>query len=180
MIRWTVGLILVSLCGCGIPLYPKTTVEMNPATGKMAYSTQSETAVKLGKLEARQNPDGSKSLTLGTDEQPALDYGTQSQGIMEKYALQQEKYNQILDTIGKNLVPQLEAVGNLAGQVLGGIAGIRSAGASVGGVVGNAICTSCDNVGAQVQDALNKIAAAKKLAQQLQEMQQAVQAADTK
>lgn len=143
--------------GCGAPLYPKTLIQIDPATGRIMRSSEMETALVVGSIDAGVNPDGTKWMKIGTTTQPAITYGEEAVGVMKEYANQQEKYNQILDTIGKNAVLQIEAVGNAAGQVLGGILSLRATAAASGDAE---LCAVCDTLSAKVNELIAKSQAA--------------------
>lgn len=155
------GMLLQGCCfGCGAPLYPKTLIQIDPATGRIMRSSEMETSLVLGAIEAGVSEDGTKTLKVGTATQPALVYGEEAVGVMQEYANQQEKYNQILDTIGKNAIGQIEAVGGLAGQVLGGLAGLRASAAAKGDT---ATCAVVDALAEKAKELVMQAQASKVL-----------------
>jgi hypothetical protein len=100
------------LLGCGMPLYPKVSLSLDPASGLVRYASEMETDVVVGPIEAGVSTHGTKTLKIGTTTQPAFAYGAKGVGVMTVYALQQEQYGKILDIVGKNTTEQINALGS--------------------------------------------------------------------
>jgi hypothetical protein len=165
------SILVTGCCGCGAPQYAKMSMTLNPRTGEVSYWTQQETSLVLGQITASDD-NGVKSLTVGTTTQPAFSYGSEAQGVMAQYAIQQAQYTIMLDTVGKNLIGQIDSIGNAAGQVLGGLAGIRAA-AAASEPSSSSLLAQCDSAATQITSLTGQLASLKALAESLSALQKA-------
>lgn len=151
--------------GCGAPLYPKTLIQIDPTTGKIMRSSEMETALVIGAIDAGVNPDGTKFMRVGTTSQPAFVYGEEAVGVMKEYGEQQKNYVAILKQLGDNAVNSINAVGDMAGKVLGGLAGLRQFAVTQGNTEA---CAMVDQLTRDMNALVAKYQAAQSLVESMQ------------
>lgn len=154
--------IMIPACvGCGQPLYPERSFSVTlPNGGRVDFSSTQEEEITMGPVELETDVNGVKTFKLGTTTQPALTYGAKSVGAMKEYAQQQLNYVLILKQLGDNAVNSINAIGDAASKVIGGLVAFRAQSAASGNTAG---CALADSLIADVQDLQAKARAAKTL-----------------
>lgn len=157
--------LLLAVAGCGQPLYPKTIIKIDPATGRIERSSEQETDLVIGAIDAGTALDGTKYLRVGTTSQPAVTYGEAAVGVMKEYGQQQLNYVLILKQLGDNAVNSINAIGDAGSKILGGLAGLRQFAISTGDVQ---LQSQCDALIAEAQGLQGKVLATKSFIESLQ------------